>query len=412
MRAQAAAVMAEVDRLGQVDEACSLRVTGVRFVPLSYQFPAGDEQRWSGGILPGVTAGVIEVTTDDGIVGYGETYAATFAPTVVGAIIAHLEPLLIGSPAGEITRTWQRCWSRHLYWARSGALVATLSGIEMALWDVCGRALGRPVYDLLGATGRTDIACYASGGMQKPPASLRAEQAGYVAAGFGGSKIRGGHDAGHDAEVAATARDAVGPSFPLAVDAVQGSNPQPWTQREAIAAGRALAQYDLLWLEEPCGALDIEGYVACRRVLPMPIAGGETLTTALEFLPFFEAGAFDIVQPDAAHTGGIGEALKVARLAELYGVRTAMHVWGSGICVRGNAHVAFAAESCDWLEYPTIPNPLIAALQQQPLTPHGGRVSRPVEPGLGVMMPPSAVADYQFTAGNAYRFARARGADG
>lgn len=406
MRAQAAAIMAEVDRLGRVDEVLGLRVTGVRFIPLSYRFPAGDEQRWSGGILPGVTAGVIEVTADDGIVGYGETYAATFAPTVVGAIITHLEPLIIGSPAGDISQIWQRCWSRNLYWARSGALVATLSGIEMALWDVCGRALGRPVHALLGATGRTEIACYASGGMQKPAADLVAEQTRYVATGFGGTKIRGGHDPQHDAAATAIARDAVGPSFPLAVDAVQGSNPQPWTQREAIAAGRALAQYNLLWLEEPCGALDIDGYVACRRVLPMPIAGGETLTTALEFLPFLEAGAFDIVQPDAAHTGGIGEALKVARLAELYGVRTAMHVWGSGICVRGNAHVAFAAESCDWLEYPTIPNPLIAALQQQPLTLRAGSAVRPEEPGLGVTVSQAVLADFEFTAGNAYRFAR------
>jgi L-alanine-DL-glutamate epimerase-like enolase superfamily enzyme len=404
VRHQAEKIIADVARLGRVDDARDLIVTKMRFVPLSHQFLDGCEQRWSGGVLPGVTAGVVEVMTSDGIVGYGETYAGTFAPAVVGALVEHFAPMVIGSPAGEISETWNRCYTRSLYWGRSGVAVSVLSAIESALWDVCGKAVGRPVHELLGSSNKADIACYASGGMDTTPDALTREQRGYVEVGFGGTKIRGGHDPNTDAEKVGLARDAVGPAFPLAMDAVQGSNPRPWTADEAIATGRAVSEHSLLWLEEPCGALDIEGHSQCRRQLEIRIAGGETLTTALEFLPFFEAGAFDIAQPDASHTGGLLEALKVARLAEHYSVRTAMHVWGSGMCVMANVHVAFAADSCDWLEYPTIPNPLISLLQSAPTSPENGRYPRPPGPGLGVHLPDGAESDFAYMPGNHYRF--------
>lgn len=397
-------ILQETAALGRVPGLADLTITGVRFIPLSYRFPPGSEQAWSGGVLPGVTAGIVELTTGDGLVGYGETYAGTFVPGVAAALVAHFTPHVVGRSPGEITEVWQECYTRNLYWGRFGVGVSVLSAIEMAMWDLCGRALGQPVHALLGAGAPASLPCYASGGMDASPASLAAEQAGYPARGFGGTKIRGGHDPQTDAAKTAIARAAVGPDFPLAVDAVQGSNPRPWTAAEAIAAGERLAEFDLLWLEEPCAADDIAGHRACRDALPMPIAGGETLTTTGPLCAFLMAGALDVVQPDAAFTGGLLETLAVARLATHFGVSTALHVWGSGICLMGNAHVAFAADAA-WLEYPTIPNPLVTLLRTDPCEPVAGRFPRPDGPGLGVHLPDAVAADFAYAPGNQYAFA-------
>jgi D-arabinonate dehydratase/D-galactarolactone cycloisomerase len=399
---------AAVNDLGRVSDARGLVIEDVEVILLSHRVPDDRPLAWSGGLLPGVTAGLVRVRTTDGLTGLGETYAGQFAPEVVQELVNYYRPLIVGQDASDITGIWQRCYTRTLYWGRSGISVSVLSAIESALWDLVGKALGTPVHRLLGGRGRDRIDTYASGGMDAPDDELAGEQRHYVEAGYRASKIRIGASEESDLHKTSIARSALGPDVRLAVDAVQGSNPNPWDAATAIRVGRRLEACDLLWYEEPCAADDLDGYVKCRRALNVPIAGGETRTTAKEFVPLFEAGAVDVVQPDAAHIGGILEAVKVTQLAAAAGVQIAMHAWSSGVGVMANAHVAFGAEACHWMEYPTVGNPLVEGLMRQPLRIVDGQLSAPEGPGLGVDIPPDLEERHRYRPSSHYEFQERR----
>jgi D-arabinonate dehydratase/D-galactarolactone cycloisomerase len=181
---------------------------------------------------------------------------------------------------------------------------------------------------------------------------------------------------------------SVEPNVQVAVDAVQGSNPNAWTAAQAIETGRALESLGLLWYEEPCSALDLQGYRACREALDVPIAGGETLTTVQQFQSFLAADPVDVLQPDAAYCGGILPLREVAALCELRDVAVAVHAWGSGGSIMSNYHAAFASPAARWLEWPTQTNPLIAELIAEPIVVSDGYVSAPTAPGLGLSLTP------------------------
>lgn len=400
-------VTSELHDLGLVRAAAGMRITKVEPVLLSHVF-AGDGQAWSGGALPGVTAALAHVTTDNGVDGIGETYVGNFVPEAASALISYFGGYLIGRDPSEISTVISDCLDRTLYWARSGLAVAALSAVECALWDVCGKALGRPVFELLGGVQGARPRAYASGGMEASVDRLAREMSGYRDAGFHGVKIRTGVSPAADREKAGAARAALGPEIALAVDAVQGSNPRPWSAEQAIACGRRLEDLGLEWYEEPCAAEDIDGYVACRRALQIPIAGAETLTTARALMPYLRAGAFDIVQPDASHIGGILEAVEAGRAAAAHGATVAMHAWGSAPCVMANIHAGFAIEACKWLEIPTNGNPLIDELLIDPIVLDHGRPRPPTAPGLGVALTDEIRARFPYRKGAHYHFAERR----
>lgn len=400
--------LGEITRLGRVDDAAGLRIADVEPVLLSYVYPPEDVQTWSGGSLPGVTAGLVRVTTTDGLTGIGETYAGNYAPEVVVSLVRYYREFLVGADAADIAGLWDTCYTRTLYWGRTGISISVLSAVESALWDLVGKAIRRPVHALLGGAVHDVLPRYASGGMDADPERLASEQRGFATGDFRGSKIRAGVGPEADLAKAELARASLAPDTALAVDAVQGSNPRPWTADQAIAAGRLLEPLGLAWFEEPCAATDIEGYVACRRALDIPIAGGESCTTAAELGRFIDAGALDLVQPDAAHIGGILETRRAAALAESAGLPIAVHAWASGGCLMANYHAAFASPNTTWLEFPTQPNPLIEALLTEPLRVSTGQVSAPTAPGLGLQLTPDVVERYPYRPGMHYHFEERR----
>lgn len=396
------------DEIGAVRGARGMRIVAIDTVLLSHRFPEGAALVWSGGTLPGFTAGLVRITTDDGIVGLGESYAGFHAPEVMAAIVDFYRPLLLKRDPSDIKALWQLCYTRSLYWGRTGINVSVLSAIESALWDLCGKALNTPVHALLGGAQHESIRMYASGGMDQTDEKLTAEQRRHVASGYRATKIRIGHGPGDDEHKVALTRQAIGPAIALAADAVQGSNPQPWDAGTAIAVGRRLSKYDLAWFEEPCAADDVEGYRACRAALGIPIAGGETATTAKELITLIEEGCFDIAQPDAAHIGGLLQVLRVAGTAARRKVPLAMHVWGCGVGMLANYHSGFAAPTCEWLEHPAVNNPLRDALLAEPLSVVDGRVLPPASPGLGVRLTPEVEQEFAYVPGTQYRFGASR----
>lgn len=278
-----------------------------------------------------------------------------------------------------------------------------LSGLECAMWDLCGKALGVPAYRLLGGLAHDRLPRYASGGMDVGGVdSLLGEQRRLVDDGFLATKIRIGRDAESDFEKAASVRAVIGDKVGMAVDAVQGSNTEPWSAAQAIEVGRRLEPLGILWFEEPCTHGDVAGYAACRRALNIPIAGGETCATLEEFMPLFEAGALDIAQPDAAQTGGMLEVRKVGAAAARHGVNLAVHAWGSAPSVMANYHAGFATPNCAWLEYPLHGSPLVTELMVEPLRVIDGHVLPPTAPGLGVVLTPELEARYPYRPGHHY----------
>lgn len=402
MRSANTADVARLRELGDVPAARGMRIATVEPVLLSYRF---DEiLTWSGGTLAGNTACFVRIRTEDGLEGVGETYSSNYVPEAVASLVRYFAEYLVGQDPSNISALWQSMWSRGLYWGRMGLPVSVLSAVESALWDLCGKAAGQPVYQLLGGPAHEWLPRYASGGMGESVDALREEQTHFTSTDYRASKIRAGFSPKVDRDRALATIDSVGPGVKVAVDAVQGSNPEPWSAEQAIEVGRSLEGLGLIWLEEPCAADDYEGYAQCRKQLDIPIAGAETATSLGEFARFLDIDALDIIQPDAAHCGGVLVMRQAAAMAESRQVGMAVHAWGSAGTVMSNYHVAFASPNAEWLEYPTKYNPLVAELMVEPLLCVEGRIHRPQSAGLGLSITPEIEAKYPYDPECRYRF--------
>jgi L-alanine-DL-glutamate epimerase-like enolase superfamily enzyme len=376
-----------------------MRIT--RLEPVLLSAKPTEEIRWSGGTLPIIHASIVQVHTDEGITGLGETYVGIFAPLAVKGIIEALEPLVVGEDPMQPLAVYQKLYSKNLFWARNGAGLSVIGAIEMALWDIKGKALGLPVHSLLGGAVHEKLPIYASGGLEKPIDQLLDEMRRYKDEGFTAIKARIGMGAAKDVSKIQRVREVLGPDINLMVDAVQGHNPQPWSAAEAIQVGHELTDLNIRWLEEPCAATDYAGYAQVRAKLPIPIAGGESSASIHEFRNFFQAGALDIAQPDAAHAGGIEECRKIAALAQSHGAEIAFHSWSSSIVLAANYHLAFCTPNCHFLEFPTWGYPLRDELFTRPLRFESGYAYPPDAPGLGVTLDEELRRKYAFASENA-----------
>ncbi|MBI3989353.1 MAG: mandelate racemase/muconate lactonizing enzyme family protein [candidate division NC10 bacterium] len=377
-----------------------MKITKVEPILLSVPMPEEYIVRWSGGEMAVVHVVLVRVHTDEGITGLGDTYAGGFFyPSAAKGLLEHFEALLLGEDPFNVEGMYQKLWWKSQFWGRVGAAVNAISAIENALWDVKGKALGLPVWQLLGGLAHPKLLIYASGGLEKPKERTRAEMEGYVKDTFKAVKIRVSTDVKEAVEKVKFCREVLGPDVQLMVDAVMGSHPEPWSAKEAIQFARAIEPYDISWLEEPCWAADIEGYAEVRRATMIPISGGETSATIHEFKGFFEKGALDIVQPDACLSGGLLECKRVATLAAAYGVRVAPHAWGSAATVLANVHWAFTTPNVFIHEYPTWGFPLRDELLVEPLEIKDGYLYPPKGPGLGVELRKETIERYPFKGG-------------
>lgn len=377
-----------------------MKITRVEGVLLSAPLPPEHVVRWSGGEFAVGHAALVQIHTDDGLTGLGDTYAGGwFYPKAAKALLEHFEPLLVGEDPREVAHLAHELWAKSLYWGRVGAAVNAISAIENALWDLAGQAHGVPVWQLLGGLAHRSLALYASGGLEKPREQTVAELRDHVRQGFRAVKIRVSTDLARAVEKVRFCRETLGPEIHLMVDAVMGSHPEPWSAKDAIQFARKIEPYDIAWLEEPCAAYDVEGYAAVRSATSIPVSGGETSFTIHEYRRFFEAGALDIVQPDACTSGGLLECTRIAALAAAHGVRVAPHAWGSAATVLANLHWAFTSPSVFIHEYPIWGFPLRDELLAAPLAIADGAITPPTAPGLGVELRPEIRERYAWRGG-------------
>jgi len=340
------------------------------------------------------SATLVEVRTDDGRVGWGEAFAQGLEPPqIAAATIEHaLAPLVTGRDPLDTEVLWHRMYHHTRDYGRKGSVVAAISAVDTALWDIAGKFHGLPIHKLLGGAFRTRIQPYATGFYriegQGEAARLADEALRHFDAGFTLMKVKLGYGVEDDiACMNAIGRALQGKPVRLMVDTNHA-----YGRAEALRLGRALADFDLRWYEDPVVPEDRQGYAEMRRQLPMPIAGGENEHTLFGFGELLGAGCVDVAQPDIGSCGGLTAGRHIAALAQAHGVMVNPHVWGSAVAQAAAVqylaalpvahHSLFATQPV--LEYDRSAHPFRQQLVTRPLQMLDGWVDVPDAPGLGI----------------------------
>jgi len=328
-----------------------MRITEIRSAGLRHGTPEGG---WANEIRPeDCVHTLIVVFTDEGLTGWGSAF--TNDEMVRGALHV-LQPLYLGENPLEPERVSEKLHAHTFWMGRGGSITHTISGIDIAMWDILGKATRQPVGRLLGGRYRARVRPYASLLMCEPQA-LAGRLAAVKSQGFRAFKIGWGpfgrHSFAVDEKIVRTAREVVGAESLLMVDA--GASDAFWPQdyKWAARTARMLGDYDVYWFEEPLPPDNLDDYVLLRNHSPVPIAGGEVLTRRQSFTPWLQRRAFDIVQPDVTKVGGISEERRIAWMAEECGVRFIPHGWNTALGLAADLHLASASRNTDLVEYLT-----------------------------------------------------------
>lgn len=332
---------------------------------------------------------VVEIVTDDGLSGFGEAYGP---PAVSRTLVDELyAPRLQGRDPLAHAVIWEDLYNTFRDYGRTGWPVAAISAIDIALWDLRGKAFGQPIATLLGGPFRTQIRAYATGLYRHRTAdnaaALAREAEGYAADGFRAMKMKVGFGIDEDVRNVRAVRAAIGPERLLAMDANHA-----YDAGQAIRLARKVEASDLSWFEEPVVPEDLEGYCQVKAAIPMPVAGGETEYTRWGFRDLCARKAVDILQPDICACGGFTEAWRIAALASASGITVFPHVWGTSVGLFASLQLAAALPpnppammSTELLfELDRTPNPLRDRLAANPPKRAGDVIDLPQGPGLGL----------------------------
>lgn len=335
------------------------------------------------------TAMLVEIVTDQGLVGWGECYGPA---RITKAVVDELGQMLIGQDALRSEFLWQELYARLRDHGQKGVVIQGLSGIDIALWDLRGKYFNVPAYQLLGGATRTQVQAYATGLYRRdsgdPLQYLCEEAAGYVEQGFQAMKLKVGFGVREDAAVTRAIRDTIGDATALMIDANHA-----YDAVAAIRLGREVEELDIGWFEEPVPPEDLAGYRAVKAAIDIPVAGGECEFTRFGFREVLTQQAMDIIQPDICAAGGLSECKKIADMAQAFGVRVNPHVWGSGIGIAASlqwmatvpTHTPTSLQPLQpLLEFDQTEHPIRQAIIAEPIVQQQGWVQIPNGPGLGI----------------------------
>lgn len=359
------------------------------------------------------SAAFIEIHTDTEFMGLGETYAGCYCPDLVPVIVEQFKDILIGRDISNIEQLWNDMYQCHNFWCRVGAGAIVLTGIEAALWDLKGKMLGLPVYELLGGLKHEKLLGYATGGpCNYPKDELAKKMDHYLSLGFNAFKISAGsfdekegwygprrpNDAAeYEVDKMEFIRKHVGKDIEVLMDAHMGNSPfHTWDLQTAISVLKALEPYNLFLFEEALHYTDPWGYAELCKNTTIPVAGGECLTTTYEWKLYIEKGCFDVGQPDAAFSGGLGEFMKISQLLDAQGGKVATHSWGAGGALMQNIHLGFACRNTVILEMAPDYGPLHQEVIGDRLQMKDGYVLPPNSPGLGIELKESTKEKFPF----------------
>lgn len=334
---------------------------------------------------------LVAVFTDEGLTGWGSVFTND---ALVQAALDVLEPLYKGENPLEPERVSEKLHASTFWLGRGGTLTHTISGIDVALWDILGKTTGQPVGRLLGGRYRERVQPYASLLMREPN-PLSDDLHEIQARGFKAFKIGWGPFGREsnklDEQIVRAARDAIGSDALLMVDA--GASDGVWSQgyKWALRTAEMLDEYDVRWFEEPIAPDNLSDYVLLRQNSRVPIAGGEVLTRRQSFVPWLQGGAFDIVQPDVTKVGGISEERRIAWMAEDAGVRFIPHGWNTALGLASDLQLASASKNTNLVEYLTGSPFIDEIVETKWKLDSEGYLAIPNGPGLGISLDLDAV---------------------
>lgn len=375
-----------------------MKITKITSHVLQYDLP--DVLGYSQQYYTKRSAHLVEVETDEGITGWGECFGpGNVAIANAGIVEKVIQPLLLGEDPLAREVLWNKVYNLLRDHGQKGMPLQSLSGVDIALWDIAGKVAGLPLSKLLGGNFRDRVSVYGYGMMLRPePVNelvprFRDEAAAIRDMGFNATKMKIGLGPKDDVLLATAVRDGVGAEFRFMADANHC-----YTTSDAFYVGRALEELDAYWFEEPVAPEDLEGYRDLRAGLKVNISGGEAEFTRWGWRALLEARGLDIAQPEVCALGGITEYLKVLALCHTHFTPVVNHVWGSAIAVATNIHLLAAMPPLPggmfpWeplLEFDTTDNrfrddlPLEPLNIQQQVKDNNGTVAVPTGPGLGV----------------------------
>ena len=359
------------------------------------------------------TAHLVEVQTDEGITGWGECFGPGRVALANRAIVEQvIQPMVLGMDPMDRDVIWHKVYNLLRDHGQKGMPLQSLSGVDIALWDIAGKVAGLPLHKLLGGAHRCDVPVYGYGMMlrREPTPSLAArftdEAAAIRDAGFAATKMKVGFGPKDDVVLARAVRDGVGDDFRFMVDANHC-----YTTSDAFYVGRALDELDAYWFEEPIAPEDLDGYAELRAGLRVNISGGEAEFNRWGWKKLLESRGLDIAQPEVCALGGISEYIRVLALCHAHFTPVINHVWGSAIAVATNLQLLAAQPPMPgglhpWepmLEFDTTQNIFRDNLLAEPLNiqqqvkVNGGRVKIPDGPGIGVEPDRDFITKYAIT---------------
>ncbi len=369
-----------------------MKIAEIRTIPLLGATP---HTGWSSD--PGPESNMhtlVEVVTDEGLTGMGSVFTSQL---MVDGALALLRPMLIGECALEPARLSEKLHQWTWWHGRGGAVTHAISGVDLALWDITGKALGQPVARLLGGYFRDRIKPYGSLLLVEPE-PLRAKISEAIGQGFRALKLGWG-DFGrktraYDELLVRTAREAAGDDVEIMIDAGGSEGQWPNGYKWAINTARMLADYNVTWFEEALSPDDIDGFKRLRDNSPVPIATGEVLTRRQSFKPFLDRQAVDIIQPDVTKVGGLTENLRIAWMAHDNDVLLVPHGWNTAIGVAADLALTAAMPVAKWVEY-IVGSPYVEGIMANPFKLDAdGMLPIPTQPGLGIEFDPDGIEKY------------------
>jgi L-rhamnonate dehydratase len=331
---------------------------------------------------------LVRLHTDEGIVGVGEADTSPYvARTIVEMPSSHsiargLAELLVGQNPLEIDRLWQLMFAGSDHYGRGGAALHTISAIDIALWDIAGKASGQRVCELLGGARVPELPVYASEVMPETADEVQAIGRRAVDAGYGALKLGWGplgKDLDHDEELVRAAREVLGPARSLMLDGGRA-----YTVKRALELLRRLEDLELYWLEEPLEPDDYDGYNRLSDTASIRIAAGEADSCIGPFRRLVEHGHVDVLQPDIARCGGFTVAREIGQLARGRSVEVVPHCFSTGVLVAASLHFAATLDRPTYSEYSVADSPLVNGLLSEPFQLVDGKLAVPTGPGLGV----------------------------
>ena len=359
-----------------------MKIAEIEALPLAMPIAAG-EHKTSWGEYSSIGIVLVRVRTTDGIVGYGEALSRK-NPRSSALLIRELyAPLLLGQDPFLVEKHWQAMF-RQMSGRAGGVAAEAIAGLDIALWDIMGKALGQPVHRLLGGMGRERLACYGSAISWGAPETAERQIAECEKHGVRMIKLKLGNPLDEAIRWARATRERVGPGMALCADANSA-----YDLADAARLAAVLEELDFVWLEEPLQPEDIAGLSRLAAKTPLRLASGESEHVGLVARDLVASGAIGVFQPDCARAAGITETRRMVALAHAYGVAYAPHVGGGGaVSAAANLQLAVAAPNFLTYECMIFPSALRCDLAINPVAEASGLVDGeivvPDGPGLGV----------------------------